>query len=106
MTTLQYTDIGHTPAAEPVALWWIDAQGQIHEEHRDQSPLPPALFESHLEHHAPDAAPIAFGRVETGTSRGTVRILTNNASRQVGNVLDSLETRYPGNVWYVFNQAA
>lgn len=106
MNTLQYTDIGHANTAEPVALWWIDSRGRIHEEQRDIQPLPPALFESHLEHHAPDAAPVAFGRVEIGTSRGTIRLMGRNSTREVGRVLDALELRYPGSVWYVFNHAA
>ncbi len=106
MNTLQYTDIGHAISGGPVALWWIDRKGEIHEEHRDARPLSPALFESHLENHAPDPSPIAFGRVEIGASRGTIRLMSQDANREVGNVLDSLEARYPGSVWYVFNHAA
>ncbi len=106
MTTLHYTDIGHDATAGPVALWWIDREGRVHEEQRDDSPLAPALFESHLEHHAPDPAPIAFGRVEVESARGTIRLIGRSTTRQVGRVLDALETRYPGKVWYVFNHAA
>lgn len=106
MTMLQYTDIGHATTTGPVALWWIDDRGRIHEEQRDQLPLPPALFETHLEHHAPDPAPVAFGRVELCTARGTIRLMGRNSTKEVGRVLDALEHRYPGSVWYVFNHAA
>lgn len=106
MGTLQYSDIGHGTGSGPVALWWIDPEGTVHEEQHESAPLPPALFESHLEHHAPDPAPIAFGRVEVKSARGTIRLIGGGSTRQVGRVLDALEARYPGKVWYVFNHVA
>ncbi|QYK48207.1 MAG: hypothetical protein KF838_15625 [Phycisphaeraceae bacterium] len=106
MTTLQYNDIGHPPATGPVALWWVDHHGNVHEEQRDTKPLPQALFETHLEHHAPDPAPVAFGRVELASSRGTIRLVSREGANIVGRVLDALEDRYPGSVWYVFQHAA
>lgn len=110
MSTLHYSDIGHDAATGPVALWWIDRSGAVHEEQRDTPPLPPALFESSLEHPehevAPQPAPVAFGRVEMDSPRGTIRLLGLNSARQVGRVLDALDAHYPGKVWYVFNHAA
>lgn len=105
MHAIRYTDIGHTAGQTPIAHWWIDASGKLREEIRDRSPMPAALFESHLEHHAPDPAPVACGRVEINTSRGTIRLL-GIARTKVGPVLDLLEQRYPQSTWYVFEQAA
>lgn len=105
MPAMTYADIGHTPGQSPIAHWWIDASGILREEVRDPRPMPPALFETHLEHHAPDPAPVACGRVEIDTSRGTIRLL-GIARTQVGTVLDLLEQRYPRNTWYVFEHAA
>lgn len=106
MNAIAYTDIGHEGGAGAVALWWMDHTGRIHEEQRAEQPLPAALFESHLEDHAGEPGAVAFGRVEVGSGRGTVRMVGFREGSPVGEVLDSLERAYPGLVWYVFGQAA